>query len=296
MKKNILFLIIASYTPYMLFGHLKSLFGWEVAFLFYSLCYFVLGLFLRKTTIPPLWYYTIVFSSLITFAIFLYSENAPLYFPMITPATLIVGCLSYILGYYFGISKLSRSYTIGLGLCFIISQLVYANYFVRNFMYYRNVNLPENKYLLNQSVDVVQLRNLKGELIPRKQFENKVLVLDFWYTKCGNCLLKLQELDKVYAHFSDNPNIVVASIVDGKHSSLEQTNKILKDWKFKHPVFYDSLGLFTNKYRIAENGYSIELTIDKKSYIKQTYVGLAESEITNYVKSSIAYIENLIKN
>jgi cytochrome oxidase Cu insertion factor (SCO1/SenC/PrrC family) len=294
MKKQILFLIVASYTPYVLFGHLKGFFGWEVAFLFYSLCYFGLGLFLRKTTIRPAVYHTIAFSSLTMYAIFLYSENASFYFPMITPATLIVGSLSYILGCIYGFQQ-SKKYLILMSLL-LVAEFVYGSYFVSNYMYHRNVNLPENKYLLNQLVNVVQLRNLKGELIPNKQFDNKVLVLDFWYTKCGNCLLKLRELDKLYEYFSDNPNVLVASIVDGKLSSLEETNELLKDWKFKHPVFYDSLGLFTNKYRIAENGYSIELIIDRKSYIKQTYVGLAESETTNYLNLSIANIENLLKN
>lgn len=202
--------------------------------------------------------------------------------------------LSYILGYIYGFQRKTK-YIVSISLL-LIAEFVYGSYFVSNYMYYRNVNLPENKYLLHQFIDVGQLRNLKGELIPHKQFDNKVLVLDFWYTKCGNCLLKLQELDKVYEHFSDKPNVLVASIVDGRYSSLDQTNKTLKDWKFKHPVFYDSLGLFTNKYRIAENGYSIELIIDKKSYIKQTYVGLAESETTNYLTLSITYIENLLKN
>lgn len=294
MKKNTLFLIIASYTPYMLFGHSKNFAGWEFAFIFYSLCYFLLGLFLRKTTIRPAVYHSIIFSSLVMYAIFLYLEDASLYFPMITPATLIVGSLSYILGCTYGFQQ-NKKYLILMSLL-LIGELIYGNYFVRSYMYHYSMDSPKDSHLYNKYIEVVQLRNLEGKLVSDKQFDNKVLILDFWYTKCGNCMFKLQELDKIYEHFAGNPNVLIASIVDGKQSSLEETRDLLKKWKFKHPIYYDSMGILINKYQIGKNGYPIELRIAKDGYIKHTYGGFTDDNIINYVKNSIAYIENLLQN
>jgi hypothetical protein len=117
---------------------------------------------------------------------------------------------------------------------------------------------------------------------------NKSYAAQYW--------LKLQELDKIYEHFAGNPNVLVASVVDGKLSSLEETNELLKDWKFKHPIYYDSMGILVNKYQIGKNGYPIELRIGKDGYIKQTYGGLANPKMSNYLKGSIVDIESLLRN
>jgi hypothetical protein len=163
-------------------------------------------------------------------------------------------------------------------------------------MYYTSINTLEKEYLLGKSINITELKNLQGQLVPKDQFVNKVLVLDFWYTKCGNCMPKLKELDKIHEHFAENPNVLVASIVDGKLSSLDETNELLKDWKFKHPIYYDSMGILVSKYQIGKNGYPIELRIGKDSKVKQIYEGLANPKVSNYLKSSIEDIESLLRN
>nr|MCU0392667.1 hypothetical protein [Thermoflexibacter sp.] len=188
MKKQILSLVLASYTPYVLFGHAKNFAGWEFAFIFYSLCYFLLGFFFHKKVIRPFLYHYIVGSSLVLYAIFLYTENVLVYFPTITPATLIIGFFSYILGYFYGFRYNKK---IILLMCLLLATVfVYGNYFVRNYMYHLSLNAPEDSHLYNKYIKVMQLQNLYGNIASNEKFNNKVLVLDFWYTGCGNCMLK----------------------------------------------------------------------------------------------------------
>ncbi|SFE90508.1 TlpA disulfide reductase family protein [Thermoflexibacter ruber] len=293
MKKNI-FLALTAYIPFLLFGHIKNLAGWEVSFVFYSICYFFLGLAFHKVATRPIIYHSIIISSLLGYAIFLYTEMSSLYFPAITPATFFTGGLSYLLGYYYRRNSIGKH--IVLIVLFLVLELFYTNYFVRNYIYNLSINTLEKEYLLGMTINVPALKSIEGRLISEEYFANKVLVLDFWYTKCGNCMPKLKELDKIYEHFANNPDVLVASIVDGKLSSMEETKELLKTWQFKHPIYYDSMGIFINRYQIGKNGYPVELRIGKDGRIKQSYEGLGNPKISNYVINSITDIEQLLND
>nr|WP_179413081.1 TlpA disulfide reductase family protein [Mucilaginibacter sp. E4BP6]NYE65355.1 thiol-disulfide isomerase/thioredoxin [Mucilaginibacter sp. E4BP6] len=51
-----------------------------------------------------------------------------------------------------------------------------------------------------------------GKIINLSDFGNKVVIVDFWYTGCENCINLHQAMKKVVAFYKDNPNFIFLSI------------------------------------------------------------------------------------
>lgn len=56
------------------------------------------------------------------------------------------------------------------------------------------------------------LPDSNGKIVNLLDFDNKVVILDFWYTGCENCINLHQAMKRIVAFYKNNPNIVFASI------------------------------------------------------------------------------------
>ena len=43
-------------------------------------------------------------------------------------------------------------------------------------------------------------------------FRDKIILLDFWYTKCGACFQKFPQVQAVYENYKDDPNVVILAV------------------------------------------------------------------------------------
>lgn len=57
-----------------------------------------------------------------------------------------------------------------------------------------------------------KLQNESGEIYTLESFKNKVVVLDFWFSGCENCIVLNELMKPIVRHFSNNPNIKFVSI------------------------------------------------------------------------------------
>lgn len=92
------------------------------------------------------------------------------------------------------------------------------------------------------------LPDLKGDLVNLQQFKGKLLLIDFWFKGCSQCITLEEQMRMVRQHFKNNINIVFLSInVDykkatwveglstGKYTDTENINLSLYGLGFKHP-------------------------------------------------------------
>ena len=57
-----------------------------------------------------------------------------------------------------------------------------------------------------------ELRDLSGKMVTLKQFEGKVVVLNFWTKTCGPCLEEMPELAELAKVLSDKKDVIVITI------------------------------------------------------------------------------------
>lgn len=289
---NRVLFIVLSLVPFFTFGHLRTFLGVPFGFSFYAASYFFLGYLQHRYFFAKKETYFIVLLPLFLFSAHLLSETMR-YFPSYVPALFFIGLLSYILGLkFFSISLGYRALymivlsTLIIGWCNSIMPLIF---------YQNTFNKKEYAYLLNKKVDF-ELKNLEGKPINKEVFNGKVVILDFWYSKCAYCFEKFPIYDELYLHYKENPNIVIGTVVPGAIDSVSDILKVLEKNHLEAPVFYDSASLFINKYKIGHYGYPIELRIDKSGVIRQTISGFSGEETRSvYLRKSIQSIDEYLK-
>lgn len=66
------------------------------------------------------------------------------------------------------------------------------------------------------------LTDIHGQAVSSAALKGKVVVLNFWYIKCGYCRLEMPELKRIAAAYKTNPNVVFLSFATDKPELLRQ--------------------------------------------------------------------------
>lgn len=85
------------------------------------------------------------------------------------------------------------------------------------------------------------LEDEKGVRYTLDSFKDKVVVLDFWFTGCENCMILNEAMKPIIKHFNNNSQIQFVSISIDK--SKEKWHNSLKRGDYTH---HESLNLYTN--------------------------------------------------
>jgi len=85
-----------------------------------------------------------------------------------------------------------------------------------------------------------QFQTTLGDTISLRDFRDKYLLIDHWYTYCGVCYSEFPKVQEVYDKYKDNLNVSIISI----HSRLEDKNEnystgknILEDNGYSFPCY-----------------------------------------------------------
>lgn len=139
---------------------------------------------------------------------------------------------------------------------------------------------PREEYynLLNENTEIPVL---KGKLYPDYvdtiiSSNNKILILDFWYTSCMPCIEAIPHLNKLYEKYKNNVEIIGVNPVETTTTSTKKIEAFLKRTPVNYPILFvekaiqDSfkVKVFPSLYIIDKNGviqYS-KLGTSKKLY------------------------------
>ncbi len=105
----------------------------------------------------------------------------------------------------------------------------------------------------------------KGHLT-NSHFSGKVLVLDFWNTRCGVCFEKFPLLQKTYEKYKFNNNILIYA-VNKQLQNDDESNvfQMIKERGYTFPVLLPSDKSISEKFEITS--YPTTLIIDKDGYV-----------------------------
>jgi len=175
----------------------------------------------------------------------------------------------------------SRSKIFGLAFTFLLIIGIYGAW--------QYTQSSSNSTSNGQKAPLFTLTDIDGNAISLGVFTGRVVVLDFFYIRCGYCDDELLELETIYETYS-NSNVAIISIsIDPNYDTVD----LLREFK-TGPNQYSSLNyeiswfLTRDTSGVSEN-YGVNaapttVIIDKEGFISPNspYVGLTDSSTLSH--------------
>lgn len=92
------------------------------------------------------------------------------------------------------------------------------------------------------------LEDLKRSAVSLRDFEGKVIFLNFWATWCPPCRIEMPAMEKLWQKFKDEDFVILA--VDLREAR-EKVSSFIKENGYTFPVLLDSRGAVANIYGIT---------------------------------------------
>ena len=134
------------------------------------------------------------------------------------------------------------------------------------------------------------LLDINGNRIPPSFFNDKIIVLDYWFIGCAPCYSKIKELRKVQEYFKSDSSIQIFAVNNGNDDSFSNFIQECKRRKFDNFSLYDKGGYFSKKYSVQAFPFEI---IIKNGTIFSTSIGFNEDMKLLYTKKLIDQIKHL---
>ena len=148
-----------------------------------------------------------------------------------------------------------------------------------------------------------KLINQRGSIATIKDWENKIVVGDFFFTPCPSICPKMtRSLKKVQDATSKNKNVLITSFtVDPEHDSAPVMRQYIKKFGINESNWYLITGPKKDIYRLARKSFQVIATdgdggpndfihsdqlilIDKQKRIRGFYEGTEQKEIEQLIK------------
>jgi len=152
-----------------------------------------------------------------------------------------------------------------------------------------NEDVPFNNIAINEiprPISSLIFEDFSGNKINLKDYQGKLVIINFWATWCAPCKREMLSLDAIYQD-SKFKNLEVLAV------NMEQPNK-LKTKKFfselnikKMEIFFDSELNFVKKFKLR--GVPTTILINKKGEEFATIIGEADFQDKNFLQWLLKY-------
>ncbi len=117
-------------------------------------------------------------------------------------------------------------------------------------------------------------KDINGKTYSSSNLLGNVIVLKFWFTKCGPCLEEIPELNKLVAKYKHEPNVkFLAAATD----DYEAVKKFLTKKNFKYKMLYDTYDIHGD-FKVA--GYPTHMIIHKSGIVAKVFTGKNSSLVS----------------
>ena len=152
-----------------------------------------------------------------------------------------------------------------------------------------NEDIPLDNIAINEipsPISSLIFEDFSGNKINLKDYQGKLVIINFWATWCAPCKREMLSLDAIYQD-SKFKNLEVLAV------NMEQPNK-LKTKKFfselnikKMEIFFDSELNFVKKFKLR--GVPTTVLINKKGEEFATIIGEADFQDKNFIQWLLKY-------
>ena len=138
--------------------------------------------------------------------------------------------------------------------------------------------------LIGQKAPPFSLMTPEKTKIPLSNYEEKIVILNFWNPNCIECRIEAPLLQQTSLTFKDNDVIFLGIEVPTMRNTLQETLDHIKKYGVGYTILIDKEGITTVDYGIIT--IPLTLVIDHCGYITHQNTGrINEETLTNHIKS-----------
>ena len=137
------------------------------------------------------------------------------------------------------------------------------------------------------------LRDINGKQVSLSDYEDKVVLVNFWATWCGPCQAEMPHLQKMYVELEDQ-GFVVLSISADNARDASKVKPLIKRNRYTFPVLLDKDSTVLNQYN-PESVLPYNVLIGKDGNIlwqKASYAPGEEVELREKVVEALGFAES----
>jgi thiol-disulfide isomerase/thioredoxin len=111
------------------------------------------------------------------------------------------------------------------------------------------------------------IADMDGNIVDSKSLKGKVVVLNFWFTRCNPCVEEMPELNKLVKQYKNNKDVVFLALTFDDKATV---SAFLKKNDFDYTILPDAKSI-VDDYIVM--GYPSNLVLDKKGDIQYQSMG-----------------------
>jgi len=123
------------------------------------------------------------------------------------------------------------------------------------------------------------LNDLSGNQVTLSNFRGQVVLINFWATWCGPCLIEMPAIERRYAALKDQGFVVLAIDLD---EPITEVSAFVHELGLTFPVLLDPGAAINDLYRVR--GLPTSFVVDREGVIQQLHIGLmTEEQLDGYL-------------
>jgi thiol-disulfide isomerase/thioredoxin len=148
---------------------------------------------------------------------------------------LVIQTIGIICGYlYLRLSKPLNVFSVLIG-CLIAVFMFFQGFdYWLHYLNYETFTGKVNAYSLSQKLEGINQHNNK---VTNQTLENKIVLLDFWHTRCGVCFQKFPQLQAFYDKYKNDDSIAVFAVDKPLEEDIQKgAFKVIEEEGYNFPV------------------------------------------------------------
>ena len=82
--------------------------------------------------------------------------------------------------------------------------------------------------------------DIDGNAVKLSDFRGKPVLLNFWASWCGPCVMEMPEFQNFYETHGQQVNFVIVNLTDGYQETVESASAFIAEQGYTFPVYYDT--------------------------------------------------------
>jgi thiol-disulfide isomerase/thioredoxin len=201
------------------------------------------------------------------------------------------GFFNTIISFYFGyyINSILNNNILKIWSIVWVTTIFTASFYIIPNLSYNQSQINFNKY---KNISHFPLYTFDNVLISQESLRNKVVILDFSWSGCAPCILKLPYLQALKDKFKGEKDVIFLVADLGKFDSFEDAIKFKNKHGLDFKWVYDKENNFAKELEF--HGAPHEVIIDKKGQVRRTEAGFNRDMAVIYVNKKYEFIKTLL--